>query len=129
MNRASRLALLAGTVLLALGVIAGAFGSHALATRLEPARLAIWHTGVLYHLVHGLGLVLLGLLADRLQGTRLPQVAIALMVAGIIAFSGSLYLLALEAPRMLAALAPVGGSALILAWLLAAVAVVRSNRT
>lgn len=127
MHRSARAAIVAGMALLALGVIAGAFGSHALAARLEPSRLAIWHTGVQYHLVHGLGLVLLGLLADRLPGHRLLVIAVAMMGGGVLAFSGSLYLIALGAPRAVAALAPIGGSALILAWILAAAAVARAR--
>lgn len=106
-----------GALLLALGVGLGAFGAHGLKARLSPELLAVWQTGVLYHLIHGLGILVLGaLLAARpeLPGLR-PSAA--LLTAGIVLFSGSLYVLALGGPRWLGPITPLGGSLFLAGWL------------
>lgn len=106
-----------GALLLALGVILGAFGAHGLKTRLGPELLAVWQTGVLYHLIHGLGVLMLGaLVAARpdLSGLRPAAVLLAL---GVLLFSGSLYTLALGGPRWLGPITPLGGTLFIAGWL------------
>jgi uncharacterized membrane protein YgdD (TMEM256/DUF423 family) len=96
-----------------LGVVLGAFGAHALKERLDPAALEIWHTGVLYHLLHALALVLHGLFQER--GGSKPWPA-WLFLLGSAVFSLSLYGLALGGPRWLGAITPAGGLALIAGW-------------
>ena len=127
MNGCARASIMAGAMALLLGVLAGAFGAHALAQRLTPAMLGVFRTAVDYQLVHGLGLILVGLLADRAASTRLLAWAAACMTAGIVLFSGSLYLLALGAPRNLGVLAPVGGTAFLVAWALVGLSAWRSR--
>jgi len=111
------------TILAALNMIAavgaGAFGAHGLKRMLTPDLLAIWQTGVLYHLVHGLGLFVVALLGARF-GSTLLSTAGAVMFAGIVLFSGSLYLLALTGTRWLGAVTPLGGVAFLAAWALVA---------
>ena len=76
----------------ATGVVAGAFGAHALRSRLDPGALATWQTAVQYHLIHALALLALALFARATgRSVTLPS---ALLVAGVALFSGSLYLLA-----------------------------------
>ena len=104
-------------VLLALATACGAFGAHALKAHLAPERLQVWDTAVRYHFFHALGLLGVGLALRSLDGAALRPAA-ALIVAGIALFSGSLYALALGAPRALGVLTPFGGLAWILAWLL-----------
>ena len=101
------------------GVALGAFGAHGLRTRVTPDLLAIYETGVRYHLVHALGLFVAAWLAGEDRG-RAPRVAGLLMVIGILLFSGSLYLLALTGIRAFGAITPLGGLAWIVAWLLIA---------
>lgn len=102
-----------------LGVALGAFGAHALKARLSPELLAVWHTGVLYHLVHALALFALALYARAVgpAGTAVsitaPAVAFTL---GIALFSGSLYALALTGIRPLGAVTPFGGLSFLFAW-------------
>lgn len=105
-----------GAVLGAVGVAAGAFGAHALRTRLAPEMLAVFETGVRYHLMHALALLAVGWAAARWPG---PAVTAAgwLFVAGILLFSGSLYALALTGVRTLGLVTPVGGVAFILGWI------------
>ncbi|HEY4637615.1 MAG TPA: DUF423 domain-containing protein [Burkholderiales bacterium] len=115
-----------GALLAAAGVALGAFGAHALKARLPAEMLAVWNTGVQYHLWHALGMVLAGLSASLLTDGVWVRLAGWLFLAGIALFSGSLYALALGAPKWLGAVAPLGGTAFILGWLAFAVAAVRA---
>lgn len=103
-------ALLGGTA-----VVLGAFGAHALQERLTEQALATWHTGVQYHFIHALALLLVAALWAHLANGWAAASAVAFVI-GILLFSGSLYALALGAPRILGAIAPLGGTALILGW-------------
>lgn len=120
----SRATLTTGAVLLALATLCGALGAHALAARLPPERLHVWDTAARYHFLQSLGLLVIGLCL-RVQPTTLLRTAAALMVAGVLLFSGSLYALALGAPDVLGFLTPCGGLAWIAAWLLFAAGVWR----
>ena len=102
-----------------LGVACGAFGAHALQSRLTPAMLAVWHTGVEYQQIHGLGLFAVAWLLAQ-DATVIFRAAAGLMLAGILLFSGSLYALALTDIRWLGAITPFGGLAFLGAWLLVA---------
>jgi uncharacterized membrane protein YgdD (TMEM256/DUF423 family) len=108
-----------GAVLGAIGVAAGAFGAHGLRSRVAPEMLAVFETGVRYHLVHALAL-----LATAWAAARWPGAAVTaagwLFLAGILVFSGSLYLLVLTGIRALGAVTPVGGVALIAGWVMLA---------
>src|SRR3546814_10322968 len=84
---------------------------------LAPDLLAVWQTGVLYHLIHALGLFVVALLGARF-GSALLSTAGLVMFAGIVLFSGSLYLLAVTGTRWLGAVTPLGGVAFLLAWAL-----------
>ncbi len=121
----AKLFLTLGAVLLAAAVALGAFGAHALKARLGAEMLAVYHTAVQYHFYHALGLLAVGLIAMQLPGSGLARAAGWLMLAGIVLFSGSLYLLSLSGTRWLGAITPLGGMAFIGAWLLLAFAVVR----
>lgn len=107
-----------GTFFLFMGVACGAFGAHALKARVSSVDLDIWHTAVLYQLIHGVGLLVLSVLPLERFRLSLIRWSARLMVAGIILFSGSLYFLVLSQVRMLGAITPLGGTALMLAWLL-----------
>jgi len=104
-------------LLLALATLSGAFGAHALKMQLPAERLQLWDTAVRYHFFQALGLLGVGLTLRSLEGGAL-RVAAVLIVTGIVLFSGSLYGLALGAPRALGVLTPLGGLALIGGWLL-----------
>ncbi len=97
-----------------VGVALGAFGAHELRNRLSPEMLSVWHTGVLYHLLHAL--VLLGLsLFAKVSGADIRWGA-CFFVIGIALFSGSLYALALTGIRPLGAITPFGGTAFLIGW-------------
>jgi len=127
-------ALTTAGLLLALATACGAFGAHTLKGQLSAERLQLWDTAVRYHLFQALGLIGVGLTLRALEGgagvvSAAPalRAAAALIVSGIILFSGSLYALALGAPRTLGVLTPLGGLAWIAAWLLFAWGVWRAG--
>jgi uncharacterized membrane protein YgdD (TMEM256/DUF423 family) len=98
----------------ASAVALGAFGAHALRGSLDASALATWHTGVEYHFWHALALfvAVVGLPAGRAR-----SFAIGAFASGILFFSGSLYALALGAPRVVGMITPFGGVAFIAGWL------------
>src|SRR5262245_39118862 len=106
--RAAALAI-AGAVLGFFGVLAGAFGAHALEGRLSPEMHAAWDTAARYQLMHAVVLLFAGWIGARVAGW--------LLVAGIVLFSGSLYALALTGVRWLGAVTPLGGLGLLAGWL------------
>ncbi len=109
----------------ALAVILGAFGAHALSARLPAPLLAAYHTGVTYQMWHTVALM--ALLAGW-RGARAPRLVLWCWCAGVVLFSGSLYLLALSGIRALGMITPVGGTLLILGWLALAYAWLREER-
>jgi uncharacterized membrane protein YgdD (TMEM256/DUF423 family) len=112
--------LMAGAVLMAVGVMLGAFGAHGLQEQLSPRRLASFQTGVHYHLLHALGLLAVGLVAGVTGASAPLRWSARLMLAGIVFFSGSIYLMTAGAPRWLGAVAPIGGVSFMVAWTLLA---------
>jgi uncharacterized membrane protein YgdD (TMEM256/DUF423 family) len=109
--------IVAGALLMLLGVILGAFGAHALQRLLTLKQLSSYQTGVLYQQLHSLALVLVGVIALVTPSSRwLPRAAV-LFGVGIFFFSGSIYAMTFGAPRWLGMVAPVGGISFMLAWL------------
>jgi uncharacterized membrane protein YgdD (TMEM256/DUF423 family) len=105
-----------------LAVAAGAFGAHALKSRLTPDMLAVFETGARYQMYHALGLLAVGALVALGRSTG---AAGWLMLAGIVLFSGSLYALALTQVRVLGAITPLGGLCFLIAWLWLAISMLR----
>lgn len=116
----ARQCLFVAALALALAVLFGAFGAHALRGRLSPEAVAVYHTAVEYHFWHGLGLLGVGALMAQMPEVRRLNWVAGLLIAGLLLFCGSLYLLALTGTTWLGALTPVGGLAFIAAWLLLA---------
>lgn len=103
------------------GVALGAFAAHGLKNRLSAEYLAIFHTGVMYQLVHTLALLAVALLAVQIPGRLMTWAGISFVV-GIVLFSGSLYLLTLTGVTRLGIITPFGGLAFLAGWLLLGVA-------
>ncbi len=119
-----RLFLAAGAISGGLAVAAGAFGAHALRSRLPPDLLAAWKTGAEYQLAHALALLAVGWLTARAPGAA-ATAAGWLFLAGTVLFSGSLYALALSGVRALGAVTPLGGVAFLAGWVALAWAALR----
>ncbi|WP_342417805.1 DUF423 domain-containing protein [Paenibacillus sp. FSL R10-2782] len=117
--------LLLGCIMMFLAVVLGAFGAHALKKRLSADMMSIFQTGIQYHIAHGLGLILLGVVAVNLVHSSLIVTAGWVMLAGILLFSGSLYALSLSGLKKLGAITPIGGVAFLASWVLVIVAVVQ----
>jgi uncharacterized membrane protein YgdD (TMEM256/DUF423 family) len=115
-----------GAIALALGVILGAFGAHALRGRLDGYLMGVYEKAVFYHFIHALGILIVSLL-PKLGVTSETSAGwvCGLLLAGIAIFSGSLYLLALTGNRVLGAITPVGGACFIAGWIALACAVMR----
>ena len=108
--------LLSSAVLGALGVMIGAFGAHALSRLLEETgRTATFETAVKYQMYHTLALLATGLLMDRYSSKWFDYAGWG-FIAGIIIFSGSLYILCLTNVGKWGAVTPIGGLAFIAAW-------------
>ena len=104
----------------ALAVALGTFGAHALESRVSADLLSTYETGVRYHFYHVVALLAVTFAITRWPNTNLPVIAGWLFVAGIVIFSGSLYLLTFTGQRWLGAITPIGGVAFISGWLLLA---------
>ena len=114
-----------GSLLGGLGVVLGAFGAHALRGKLAADLEPVFRTAVDYHFYHALALLAVGLVA---RGTPGPWVNTsgAAFTAGIIIFSGSLYLLAITGVRAWGAVTPIGGLAFIIGWVCLAMGALRA---
>jgi uncharacterized membrane protein YgdD (TMEM256/DUF423 family) len=99
-----------------LAVMMGAFGAHALKSRLDDHALRIFETAVQYHFHHSFALLAVGVIALSQPQTILLKTSGWLFVIGILVFSGSLYLLSLTGVRWLGAITPLGGLAFIGGW-------------
>jgi len=114
-----RFFLLAASTAGFLAVALGAFGAHALKTRLSPDLLVVWHTAVQYQFYHVLALLAVALLMTNgaaAESTALKVAGIAFVV-GMLVFSGSLYVLSLSGIRWLGAITPLGGAAFLVGWI------------
>ena len=110
-----------GAIALALAVIMGAFGAHALRSRFDAYLLGVYEKAAFYHFIHALGILIVSLLprTGALSESAAAWVC-GLLLAGIAIFSGSLYTLAITGQRGLGAITPIGGLSFIAAWLLLA---------
>lgn len=103
------------------GVVFGAFGAHALRERLTVSgMLEVWRTGVQYHLIHAVAYLVIAALASVSGPARahaLERVGLYWLI-GVICFSGSLYWLALGAPRWVGPITPIGGLCFIIGWVM-----------
>jgi uncharacterized membrane protein YgdD (TMEM256/DUF423 family) len=118
--------LAAGSGLGALSVMIGAFGAHALRKTLETTgRLETFETAVKYQFYHVFAILVIGLLLTRIQDSLLEWAGYSMM-AGILIFSGSLYILSLSGVTKWGAVTPIGGVFFIIGWILMLVAILRS---
>ena len=107
-----------GAITALLAVALGAFGAHGLKDTIDPYYLEIYETGVQYHMMHALGLILIGLASDKLGSSNALLWSGRLLAIGILIFSGSLYLLSITKVSILGAITPIGGVAFIVGWAL-----------
>jgi len=104
-----------GAVLAGVAVAAGAFGAHGLRDRVAPDMLAVFETAARYQMYHAVALLFVGWAVTRWP-TGQAALAGGFFVAGIVLFSGSLYVLALSGVRWLGAITPLGGLCFLIGW-------------
>lgn len=121
--------IIAGAINAALSVALGAFGAHLLEGKLSEKYIAIWETAVQYQMFHAVGLLAIGILSSEAILGNHPKLRLAgyLILAGIIIFSGSLYVLSLSGIGVLGAITPIGGVAFIAGWIMLIVAVLQQR--
>ena len=119
-------ALMVGSVIAGLSVVTGAFGAHWLKTELPRRGLAEteqrqqldnWDVAVRYQMYHALALIAIGLMNQGSSNSLPLRIASVLFVIGILIFSGSLYVLVLSGMKILGAIVPIGGIAMIAGWI------------
>jgi uncharacterized membrane protein YgdD (TMEM256/DUF423 family) len=115
-----------GSIAAGLAVMLGAFGAHGLEAMVTPERLGTFETGVRYHMYHALALLFAAWASTQWPGRRITWAAY-LFLAGILIFSGSLYVLVLTDTPWLGAVTPLGGLAFIAGWVLLAWGVLREK--
>jgi uncharacterized membrane protein YgdD (TMEM256/DUF423 family) len=121
-----KLFLALGSVNAFLAIALGAFGAHGLKNKLTADMLAVYQTGVQYHMYHALALILIALVSDKVGTASYVQWSGWLMIIGIVLFSGALYTLSISGVKTLGAVAPLGGLAFLAGWLLLLFAVWKS---
>ena len=114
--------LISGAIFMALSVLLGAFGAHALKTRLTPEMMQVYQIGVQYQFYHSLGLLFAGIIGFQIESKWVGRSAMFLAL-GIILFSGSLYLIALSGIKAIGAITPIGGLSFVAGWISLAIAV------
>ncbi len=113
-----RPALVLGALFALLAVMAGAFGAHGLRGVIDERGLEVFQTAVTYQIYHSLALILVAILPVAGLSRRLLGIAAGFFVAGILLFSGSLYLLVLTDLRWMGPVTPVGGIGFVVGWIL-----------
>jgi uncharacterized membrane protein YgdD (TMEM256/DUF423 family) len=124
--------LLLGIVMAAIAVILGAFGAHGLKKIVTTEQLEVFKTGVQYQFYHAIGMILVGLIAQHIEHVLIKQAA-WMFFGGILAFSGSLYILTLllalntEGVKWIGAITPIGGLLFITGWIMLGLGVFKNK--
>ena len=111
-----------------ISVAAGAFGAHALKHALDADMLAVYHTAVDYQFFHSIGLIIIGAL-QKISPRHCHPISAWTMLAGIIIFSGSLYILSTTGIKWLGMITPIGGICFLAAWLVLALSYLAGEQT
>jgi len=120
--------LVAGAFLALLAVMAGAFGAHGLRNLVSERGLEVFQTAVTYQIYHSIALVLVALLAGQGLPRKLLGWSAGFFLAGILLFSGSLYLLVLTDIRWIGPITPLGGVCFMVGWALLITSGLRRNK-
>jgi uncharacterized membrane protein YgdD (TMEM256/DUF423 family) len=125
-----KLFLIVGTVLAGLSVALGAFGAHGLKKVVSPESVATYQTGVHYQMYHALAIILVAILAERFLNSYIHYAGF-FFLAGVVFFSGSLYLIvsmhamSKAVPTLLGLLTPIGGMLMIIGWVLLLIGILK----
>ena len=120
-----RLFVFIGSINAFLAVVIGAYGAHGLKATLSAEMFTVYETGFDYHIIHSIGLILVGIIAHWATPSRLLIWAGGLFFAGVALFSGSLYALSLTGLRSFGAITPIGGLCFLVGWLILGLAALK----
>jgi uncharacterized membrane protein YgdD (TMEM256/DUF423 family) len=120
-----KLFVLLGSVNAFLSVALGAFGAHYLKQKLTPDKLDVFQTGVHYHMIHAIALILIALFSEKLANSSMVNASGWAIFIGIILFSGSLYALSLTGLKFFGPITPLGGLSFLVGWILLAIAALK----
>jgi uncharacterized membrane protein YgdD (TMEM256/DUF423 family) len=123
-SMSNRNILAVGAIFMALAVLLGAFGAHALKPSLSPEMLAVYKTGVEYQFYHALGLLIIGLIGFHIDSKWLRRSGLLLTI-GILIFSGSLYVLSLTGIKVIGAITPIGGVSFVAGWICLSIGILK----
>ncbi len=127
--RSDRLTLVAvGALTLLVATVLGAYGTHGVQGAVDAASWSAYQTAVDYQFYHGLGIVAVGILANRYPAARWIAASGWVLLAGTAAFCGSIYATAFGAPEAIGSVAPLGGLAMMSGWLMLALGALRARR-
>ena len=124
-NKNVKLFLTISSIMMALAIAIGAFGAHGLKSVVEESLLKTYNTGVEYHFYNTLGLFAASFIIYLKDNSKKAVIAAWLIVVGMIIFSFSLYFLVILNMPILGAITPIGGTLLIIAWTLLAIAIIK----
>jgi uncharacterized membrane protein YgdD (TMEM256/DUF423 family) len=116
-----------GSISAFLAVLLGAFGAHGLKAKLSTEMFTVYETGFDYHILHSIGLIVVGIISRLIAHSRLILWAGLLLSSGILLFSGSLYVLSVTGIRWLGAITPFGGLCFLAGWLVLGVAALKEQ--
>ena len=119
--------LLLGSINAFLAVGLGAFGAHGLRSKISQEMLAIYQTGIQYHMFHAMGLMIVGLVFQWISNSSAMVWAGWSMVFGILIFCGSLYALSISGLRWFGAITPLGVLGFLVGWFLFAYAIFKQS--
>lgn len=117
-----------GAINAAIAIALGAFGAHGLEQKLTEHYLDIFETGVRYHMYNALGLMLIALFAKQIEAGKLALNGGRLILAGMVIFSGSLYVLAVSGFSKLGMITPIGGLAILAGWTCVIISALNQNK-
>ena len=124
-NTKTKTLLIIASIMMALGILLGAFGAHILKTFISEELLSVYETGVKYHFYNTLGLFVVAFILHNKQDSKLLFISGILMFIGTLLFSVSLYLLVILKMSWLGMITPIGGVLLVLSWFLTAFAIIK----
>lgn len=128
MNLKSKHIILIGCLIMAATVAIGAFGAHGLRDFLtKNNRLATFDTAVEYQFLHAIGIIISGILSRSFPKNKKIRTSVLFFLAGIMLFSGSLYVLCLTQLSLMGTVAPIGGLSFIIGWFILGFGVLKSN--
>ena len=125
LNKKTKILLVTASLMMAFGIMIGAFGAHALKQFISDDLMLVFDTGSKYHFFNTLGLFAIALILQFKPDSKLLFIAGILIILGTLIFSVSLYLLVILKISWLGAITPIGGTLLIIGWILTTVGIIK----